>query len=364
MGFFFGKKEKEKNIDISKDYMAEAEATALIVSEGLEKGDLSSMNDKLSELTKEPIEREKFVFARDNDGIYISRLYINGILLIPVVCLLLISFFTYIYSDSFENFAIAGLVLSIFMVVWNIISIKHIYTTLKFNKRYDEYEKILRYKSVGLVDDIVEYTKSSEITVINDLTRAIEDKLIPQGHFGRDNLIFMVSDKVNEMYLSKKAVYDRYYRKQSEERLRMKERTKEISKILDEGNRYLEKIHDCNDLIDDKSISQDIAQIETLTSTIFREVDINPQYSEKIGLLINYYLPTTEKLLDTYISLSEEKTTSRTKERSKKDIEKSLSMIIKSFEGILDKFYQEQEMDVASDISTMEIMMKQEGLLD
>ena len=38
-----------------------------------------------------------------------------------------------------------------------------------------------------------------------------------------------------------------------------------------------------------------------------------------------------------------------------------MDIIIASFEGILDKFYQEQEMDIANEISAMEIMMKQES---
>ena len=49
-------------------------------------------------------------------------------------------------------------------------------------------------------------------------------------------------------------------------------------------------------------------------------------------------------------------------EKTKKDIEGAIDKIIDSFEGLLDKFYQEKELDIATDISAMEILMKQDGL--
>ena len=49
--------------------------------------------------------------------------------------------------------------------------------------------------------------------------------------------------------------------------------------------------------------------------------------------------------------------------KTKKDIEDALDKILDSFEGLLDKFYEEQDMDISSEISAMETLMKQEGLV-
>ena len=51
-------------------------------------------------------------------------------------------------------------------------------------------------------------------------------------------------------------------------------------------------------------------------------------------------------------------------EKTKKDIEGAIDKIIDSFEGLLDKFYQEKELDIATDISAMEVLMKQDGLTE
>lgn len=78
---------------------------------------------------------------------------------------------------------------------------------------------------------------------------------------------------------------------------------------------------------------------------------------------MNYYLPTTKKLLDSYIEIDEKEVKGKSLEKSKKDIAEAFDKLIVSFDSILDKFYQAKELDIASDISTMEILMKQENLM-
>ena len=192
---------------------------------------------------------------------------------------------------------------------------------------------------------------------------AVKDKLIPLGHFGTDNIIFMTSDEIYERYKSKQTVYDQYYRKQVEERLRMKERSKEMQEILDQGQKYIDKIHTSNDIIKDKIISEKLDEMEKIVSMIFHEVDINPDQADNLGMFMNYYLPTTDKLLTSYIEIDGKQIQGQTIKKTKKEIEEVLDKIIESFEKLLDKFYQEEQLDISTDISAMEIMMKQEGLI-
>lgn len=364
MAFLFGKKdktEKKNNID---DYIVNAKNTALIITEGIDKGNYLEMNNKLAELISASNVKSEFVFERVRNVQFVVRMILCIVLLIPCVGILCLSAFTSLYSDVFDSYAIVGAVLSMSIIIFNIVCILKTNSILQFSKRYDKYEKILKYKSVELIDDIAEYTKNTKEKVVSDLTKAIDIKLIPQGHFGNDNMIFMVSDRVFNTYKSKQSVYDRYYRQQAEERLRMRERSDEMSKIMDEGKRYLRKIHECNDIINDKRIGKQVDTIEQIVNSIFHEVDINPQYIDKLGLFTNYYLPTTEKLLDTYVSLDEKNVKSKSGLLAKKNIEDSLDMIVKSFENILDKFYKEIEKDVSVDIATMEQLMKLEGLIE
>jgi 5-bromo-4-chloroindolyl phosphate hydrolysis protein len=143
----------------------------------------------------------------------------------------------------------------------------------------------------------------------------------------------------------------------------MSERTQEMERILEESQKHIEKIREYNATIKDKTITAKLKRMEKLVSTIFYEVDINPNQADNLGMFLNYYLPTTEKLLKAYTELDEKTIKGRKAQKTKKEIDGALEALNSSFEGILDKFYQEQEMEINSDISALSVMMRQEGLL-
>lgn len=360
--FFSGGKPKEEVDNVKDEYLQEAQEAVDIVNNGVEKGSFSEMTERLDKLPSVNSNRDKYVFEYNRPavrtwGVVVSILFI-------ALCLYYVPIYigTVVYSDTFGMSALMGILVSVIVIAINSIVIANKICEMHFNKRYNTYVKDLRFKNIELIDDLAVYSKVGPEKVIKDLNKAVKMKLIPQGHFGKDDLIFMVSDEVYEKYKDKQAVYDRYYRKQVEERLRMKERTKEMQAIMDQGQGYIDKIHESNDIIKDKIISQKLDRMENVVSMIFHEVDVNPQNADKLGMFMNYYLPTTEKLLEAYIEIDEKQIKGKSLEKTKKDIEGAIDKIIDSFEGLLDKFYHEKEMDIATDISAMEILMKQDGL--
>ena len=78
--------------------------------------------------------------------------------------------------------------------------------------------------------------------------------------------------------------------------------------------------------------------------------------------VINYYLPTTVKLIDNYIQISEKPTSSV--KSSLRSMEQTMDLVNDGFMKILDNIYEEKIMDLSSDMSVLKSMLKQEGLLD
>lgn len=349
---------------VEDEYLLEAQKAVDIVNDGVEKGSYSELSQQLDKLPSVGINRGRAVFARRSSVVYIWVVVLCVVLICVYLSCLPIFVGTLVYSDDLGWFGLIGLIIVVMIFILNFIIGSRAIAMCRFNRRYDLYIKDLRFKNIELIDDLSAYSKIETKKVISDLNKAVKMKLIPQGHFGRDNIIFITNNEVYETYKGKQAVYDRYYRKQIEERLRMKERTKEIQDILNQGQGYVDKIHESNVIIKDKIISQKLARMENVVSMIFHEVDINPQHAEKLGMFMNYYLPTTEKLLEAYIEIDEKKIKRKSLERTKKDIEGAVDKLIESFEGLLDKFYQEKELDISTDISAMEILMKQDGLTE
>lgn len=348
----------------NSDYLSQAEQISNIVSVGVEEENYTSLNQQLSKFVPISEEKTKYIFDHPRIESNIIAVIVCALFSLLYVYFILIGIGTSIFSKNHLLYGIIGIAVSAVLLLVNVILISKLVSTIKYKNRYDTYIEVLRFKSFEIVEDLSAYSKQSANRVIKDLSGSIKHKLIPQGHFTRENLVFMISNEIYDQYSEKKAVYDRYFKNLIEERNRMKERTEEINLILEAGTKYVEKIHDSNELIKDKSVTQKLSRMETIVSMIFHELDVNPSQASSLGVFLNYYLPTTEKLIEAYLSIGEKQITGKALSNTKKEIENSLDTIIVAFENILEKMYQEHEMDITSDIAAMEIIMQQEGLTE
>lgn len=350
----------EPILDVTSNYVEEPEMVASIVMSNIESGKFSEIGNELEELPSTGFKRTQYVFASPKITVFgwivaICLCFIIGYLYFGVIGVGM-----HMYSNDYDLYSKMFIGSSVVVIIVNSFFIAQSIRSIKFIKRYEQYLELFKYKNLEIIDDISNYTKIDCSQIVKDLLIAVKQKLIPEGHFTSENLVFIASDELYAKYEENKPEYDRYYKKLIEERARIEERSEEIQKILDIGQGYIDKIHDSKKLIKDKNITEKLDKMEKTVATIFREVDINPRQSGKLGMFLNYYLPTTEKLLSTYIDVAEKKIEGTSIKNSKKDIERGLDMLIVSFEGILNQFYEEQEIDIASDVSVMETIIAQE----
>ena len=80
--------------------------------------------------------------------------------------------------------------------------------------------------------------------------------------------------------------------------------------------------------------------------------------------MMEYYLPTTIKLLQAYQDLDAQPVQGENIISSKKEIEKTLDTLNRAFEKLLDDLFQETAWDVSTDISVLHTMLAQEGLTE
>ena len=136
----------------------------------------------------------------------------------------------------------------------------------------------------------------------------------------------------------------------------------QIREIIRTGAAYIKKIHECNDAIPGVEISAKISRMETLVDRIFNRVEQNPGCVPEIRRLMEYYLPTTVKLLEAYEELDAQPVQGENILSSKQEIEKTLDTLNAAFEKLLDSLFQDTAWDVSSDISVLKTMLAQEGL--
>lgn len=136
----------------------------------------------------------------------------------------------------------------------------------------------------------------------------------------------------------------------------------ELDAILKQGTEAVEKIQQLNDEIPDFKLSAQIKQIEILTEKIFAYVREHPQDVRQIRQFLNYYLPTTIRLLEQYVVLQNQGMRMGNIDEGMKKIEDMLDKIIVAFQRQLDGLFESSVVDITADIQVMEQMMASEGL--
>lgn len=138
----------------------------------------------------------------------------------------------------------------------------------------------------------------------------------------------------------------------------------ELDKLITDGKKYVEQMRLANIAIEDETISRQIERLEVVTQKIFDYIAAHPEKSPRIRKFMNYYLPTTLKLLNSYDRLNSQGVEGDNISATMHEIEGMMNTIVMAFEKQLDNLFEDEAMDIATDITVLEGMLKQEGLTD
>ncbi len=130
----------------------------------------------------------------------------------------------------------------------------------------------------------------------------------------------------------------------------------------DRAEEVLRRIRRDNDRIADEVMSRKIDRIELLTGEIFRYLSKHPEREGELRSFMDYYLPQTLKILETYAQLEEQGVETENIRRAKKEISGMLDQLTESYERQLDKLFDTDVLDISSDIEVMRQMLRNDGL--
>ena len=138
----------------------------------------------------------------------------------------------------------------------------------------------------------------------------------------------------------------------------------EIDKLMEEGDRAISEMRRLNRNIEDPEISRQIDALEQVTMKIFDHVIQNPEKLPQIRKFLNYYLPTTLKLLNAYDRMGSQGVSGENIDGTMDKVEAMMETIVEAFQRQLDELFGAEAMDIAADITVLENMMYREGLID
>lgn len=129
-----------------------------------------------------------------------------------------------------------------------------------------------------------------------------------------------------------------------------------------EYDKTLLRLRELNDAIPDEEMSDRIARLEAVTAKIFAQAESDPEKLPQMRKFLDYYLPTSLKLLEAYAEMDAQGIEGENISESKRRIEQAMGTLVTAFENQLDKLFQSDALDLSADIDVMEKMLQADGL--
>lgn len=136
----------------------------------------------------------------------------------------------------------------------------------------------------------------------------------------------------------------------------------EIDPIIEEGNRALSEMGRLYMSINEPDVRQKINELMRITDKIVQDAIDDPADIPQIKKFMSYYLPTTIKLLNSYDRMSAQGIEGENLDKSMKSINEMLDSVIVAYKKRLDSLFENQALDIETDIAVMNKMLAREGL--
>ena len=230
------------------------------------------------------------------------------------------------------------------------------------NHRFRDYVRVIGNRGYCAIEDLARATGHRKAYVQKDLQTMLQKGYFLEGDRNAGQTTLIVDNETYRQY--EEAEEARRIREAEAARWEQEKPgcSDEIQKILTEGEAYINHIHECNDAIPGAVMSEKLAKLEDIMRRIFEQVKKQPESADELHKFMTYYLPTTSMLIDAYRDLDGQPEYGANVANTKKEIEDTLDTINEAFENLFDSLFEDTAWDISSDISTMKVMLQQEGL--
>lgn len=253
---------------------------------------------------------------------------------------------------------------SVFILVLLAASVGLTAFGVKRKNLYDwakEYAGIVQGRGFCEIRELALKTNQTEEKVRARLRKMIQKNVFREAYMDKQETCLMVNRIAYNYYLQ--AEESRQQREEAEERKKQEEQklSPEVVEMIRKGDEYIKAIREANDKIAGEVISEKLDRLERVVRRIFECVKKYPAQKKSMDKFMDYYMPTTLKLVNTYQDFEAMDVKGENISKAMREIEDTLDTIIHAFEQLLDDLFQDAAFDVSSDISVLQTMLAREG---
>lgn len=238
------------------------------------------------------------------------------------------------------------------------------------------YVQICGSKMYADLSEIAMATGSTVKEVKRNVKKMLRAGMFPEGHLDHQETCLMLSNDVyrqytetaeafrmrDQMEADKKARENRALSAEEEAAFQQQKQESELDALMREGMGYVTRLRELNDMIPGEEITEQLSQMESLLRQIFDRVKIHPEQMHRMQKLMEYYLPTTIKLVDAYVQFEKVENPGQDISDAKAEIKKTLGIINEAFSELLNNLFQDEVFDATTDAQVLQAMLSREGL--
>lgn len=224
----------------------------------------------------------------------------------------------------------------------------------------DRYLKLIGEKMYMEIEDLAARTGRSVRQVRKDARIMLKSGMLPQGHMDPKKTTLVINDEVWEEYLKLQEAQESRKRVEAEQDPASVPDAEE-ERIERDGQAYMNRLRRLNDEIPGEVISDRLYELDGLLIRTFSMLREHPEKRPQMRKFMDYYLPTTVKLVESYADFERAGVDGENIRTAKAEIEKAMDTINQAFRKLLDDLYRDAAFEAAADAKVLKTVLAQDG---
>lgn len=280
---------------------------------------------------------------------------------------------------------LAGWIINLLFIAGFFCMIRHGVNQRNRLARAKRYIQLCGGRMYGQIENLARDTGKSVRFVARDIHKMLSLGMFPEGHLDEKRTCFMLNDSIHQQYLD--AEKSRIMREQEQIRAEAaakrqsaipagtddktaqnqssqmnNEQEAELNTMIAEGMECSRKLRELNEQIPGEVISEKLYRLENLLKDIFDSVREHPEQMHRMHKMMDYYLPTTLKLVEAYEDFDKISVPGPEIIAAKAEIERTMDIINQAFSELLSNLFQDAVLDATTDAQVLQTMLAREGL--
>lgn len=276
--------------------------------------------------------------------------------------MLMILFFDGFSYDFFKNLFLTAL-----FSIFGFFTFKKSQQLDMISKDYTRFLRELGHNTVIPIRDLASSVQKSEEDTIKELMYMMSKGYFKQARIVENNSLFLLDIPTFKLYKNQKNQMQNLSHEENKKIAQdastktNKDKAEEIIKI---SSKEITSINLDISRIKNRNFLEKVIEIKKTIENITNIIKRYPEKAYVLDKFIEYYLPTTVKLIDAYTEYEIMESNDSKIKNSLAEIESSIEIINEAFEKIQLELMEDRTMDIKTDIDTMKILLNQEGYLE